>query len=505
MPRRPMVAALLFAASAGVLGCGGKTEPARAASSPSTNPAASSGTSAKEKPASVATSAESSADAPATPATSDASAKPAKTAPAKGNSAPATPATSAEMAKLLDLRKLGADLEKQKPLGTPEENARTRHSIVSVSCNLGGNPPEVYKLIQKSLTEKKWKELPGGYSSDQGASGTFEHGDFSLSVSAFGAGKPGETNVSILNLGNVNANKLPAPEGAKSLYSTPISCAFLSEGTVEAEAEAAKERFTKLGWEPYGTAGDVMYFRKNAIKLMVRVSSAPAQGGKTVVDYSALALAVEFPLFPEAIPNTVQYSDNPAQIGFDAEKSQAEVGAYYRETLEKQGWKATTENFVEIDRKNMIIFRNEAKDLMELEVITVDDKTRAMVRFQTAEEVEAIDKAVKEEIERRNAEKNKPLPKQGIKVPEGASEVEASAKRIEFQIEAGTAQEVVKGLKQQLLDAGWKQEDEMLEKLFGQVTLSKEKTAVEISYTETGVLPSEIKVTARGVELEQAK
>ncbi|MGV3604799.1 MAG: hypothetical protein ACO1RA_00215 [Planctomycetaceae bacterium] len=505
MPTRPWIAALLFTASAGVLGCGGsaKTEPAAATGSTgsATTPAASS----SSEP-STSTTTEATPVAQATPAqTAEKPSQPAKAATAKGNSAPATPATTAELAKLLDLRKLGAELEKQKPLQAPEKNARTRHSIVSVSCNLGGNPPEVFALIKKSLTGQKWKELAGGYSSDQGASGTFEHGDFKLSVSAFGSGKPGETNVSILNLGNVDANKLPAPAGAKSLYSTPINCAFLSEGTVEAEAEAAKERFTKLGWEPYGTAGDAMNFRKNAIKLMVRVSSAPAQGGKTVIDYSSLAMAVEFPLFPEAIPDTVQYSDNPAQIGFDSEKSQADVGAYYRETLEKQGWKATTENFVEIDNKNMIIFRNEAKDLMELEVITVDDKTRAMVRFQTAEEVEAIDKAVKEEIERRNAEKNKPLPKQGIKVPEGASEVEVTAKRIEFQVEAGTAQAVVKALKQQLLDAGWKQEDEMLEKLFGQVTLNKEKTSVEISYTETGVLPSEIRVTGRGVELEQAK
>jgi len=505
MPTRPWIAALLFTASAGVLGCGGsaKTEPAAATSNAAsaTAPAANS---SPEPSSSVAPQDASDVQVASAQAT-DKPSTPTKAAPAKGSSAPATPATSAEMAKLLDLRKLGADLEKQKPLQAPEKNARTRHSIVSVSCNLAGNPPEVFALIQKTLTGQKWKELAGGYSSDQGASGTFEHGDFKLSVSAFSAGKPGETNVSILNLGNVDANKLPAPAGAKSLYSTPISCAFLSEGTLEAEAEAAKERFTKLGWEPYGTAGDVMYFRKNAIKLMVRVSSAPAQGGKTVVDYSALAMAVEFPLFPEAIPNTVQYSDNPAQIGFDTEKSQADVGAYYRETMEKQGWKATTENFVEIDRKNMIIFRNEAKDLMELEVITVEDKTRAMVRFQTAEEVEAIDKAVKEEIERRNAEKNKPLPKLAITIPEGADELEVTAKRIEFQVEVGKAKATVASLKKQLQDAGWELEDEMLRDLFGEVSLKKEKLSVEISYTESGVLPSEITIKGRGLELEQAK
>ncbi len=439
----------------------------------------------------------------------DAADKPAKKgaepAAKAASAAGVTPATQADVAKLLDLRVLGAALEKEKPIGKPEPNASGRHSLASVSCNAGGSAADVYGFLKKQLTAQKWKELPGGYSSDQGASGTFANGDYKLSASVFSVGKPGEVSVSVIHHGNIDPNKLPPPKGGKSLYSTPISCAFLSDASVEDATSAAKELFVKAGWEPYGMAGDTYSFRKNAVKLTVRVSAAPAQGGKTVVDYSTILLAVDIPLFPKAIDSTVQYSDNPAQMGFDSKSEQKEVADYYRATLAKQGWEATTKESVKIDWKNFVIFRNKAKDLMEVQLTTVDEMTRVMVRFQTAAQVEATEKAIQAEIEKKKAEKNKPLPKLAVTIPEGADEVEVTAKRIEFQVEAGKAKATVAALKKQLQDAGWEVEDEMLRDLFGEVSLKKEKLSVEISYTESGILPSEITIKGRGLELEQAK
>lgn len=437
-------------------------------------------------------------------------AKEAAATPAKGKAKGpmATPATVAEAVKVLDLRELSKLLEQPAADGKAKKDYIPRYCICSVSSQVPGDPNKVLTQVKEFFKKQKCVEAEGGYSGEEGGSATFSKGDYRYSVAVFstgGVGKDSMASVTAFNHGNVDPQSITPPAKSTSLYNTPVSCAYLTESSVEDATAAAMKQFIDAGWEPYGQAGDTYSFRKNAVKLTVRVSSAPAQGNKTVVDYSTLLMSTEFPLMPEAIPDSVRYSDSPAQMGFDSKKSQEEVAAYYRETLAKQGWEATTKDFVKIDWKNLVIFRNKAKDLMEIELTTVDDITRSMVRFQTAAEVDAIDKAIKAEIARKKAESEKPLPKQVITLPGEASDVELSATRIEFQVAIGSAQETVAALKKQLLDAGWKLEDEMLENLFGSVTLKKEKLELQIQYTETGVVPSEITLSGRGVELEQAE
>lgn len=68
------------------------------------------------------------------------------------------------------------------------------------------------------------------------------------------------------------------------------------------------------GWQPYGSAGDVMYFKQNAVLLQARVLAPPADPDKTVIDFPSEQMSADIPAPPEA--DRVQYADRTR--GLDA-------------------------------------------------------------------------------------------------------------------------------------------------------------------------------------------
>jgi hypothetical protein len=61
---------------------------------------------------------------------------------------------------------------------------------------------------------------------------------------------------------------------------------YVTEAPVENTKEACRKLLLAEGWVPYGAAGDTQSFKQNAVRLSATVSSAPAQGGKTMISYS---------------------------------------------------------------------------------------------------------------------------------------------------------------------------------------------------------------------------
>ncbi|MCE9554939.1 MAG: hypothetical protein K8T91_16415, partial [Planctomycetes bacterium] len=164
---------------------------------------------------------------------------------------------------------------------------------------------------------------------------------------------------------------------------------------------ACKKLLLEKGWQPYGTAGDVQFFKQNAVRLTANVAAAPAQGGKTMISYNSEQMSADLPAPADAI--RVQYADVTRQLSLDMKAPMDEVAKYYRGELAKTGWDATTENLIKMGFKHIMIFRNPAKDLLELEVRTVEDFSRVTLKFQTAAEVEAMEKRIKEKIEQQKA------------------------------------------------------------------------------------------------------
>ena len=303
------------------------------------------------------------------------------------------PATVTEAAKVLDLGTL--------PLASGAK-PRQRHLAAGQEYVAPGNVKRAFDFHRKQLTDAHSTELPGAYVADEMSTSMFSKDGFTLSLMVSPGSNAGTARVRLMNLGNVDLAKLPVPPEAKSLYAGPASAMFVTEVPVEPTQEACRKLLLEKGWEPYGAAGDSLIFKQNAIRLNAFITAAPAQGGKTAITYSSALMSADLPA--PADTEGLQYSDSTTQLMFDTKMPMQEIEAFYRKTLAKSGWEATTTNPFKIDLKQHLIFREPHKDLLELEMYEVEGKNRVILVYQTAAELAELDRLVKAEAERKKAE-----------------------------------------------------------------------------------------------------
>jgi len=420
--------------------------------------------------------------------------------PFAADAKPAKPATVAEAVKVIDLSTFPLIEEPERPLV---------RRIAGLSYQAKGSVKEAFDFQKGKLTALIFKELPNGYSSDQAASGTFARDGFLVSVTVFESGTPGQASIMLTSHGNVDTAKLPVPKGAKSLYAMPVSAAFVTEAPLDKTAEEVRKLLVAQGWQPYGKAGDSQIFKQNAVRLNARVSSAPAQGGKTVIDYTSELMSADLPTPPEFVD--AQYSDSTKQLLFDTKQSLEEVEKFYRETLAKGGWKPTLDHFTKSDFKQFLIFRNPQKDMLTLEAYPVDEILRVTLQHQSKAEVAEIERLSKGEQERKVAEKEKKAKeKSGMKLaillPEGAKDIEAGKSQIEFNLASGKAKAAVEDLRKKLRKDGWEETEATLDDAAGTILFEKKDgLTVTILYVDPGLIPAEITISSSQIELEVAK
>ena len=368
-----------------------------------------------------------------------------------------------------------------------------------------GSPQPAYKFYQQELTKLKWKELPNSYLSEMSCSGTFSQAGYLISLSILPTSKPDIVMVMIRNHSNQDLKKLPILKGAKTLHSFPQSEAYLTELPKTDAATEIGKLLRAQKWEPYGTAGDVMFFKRQAIRLSVNVATAPAQGNKTVVTYSAEQMSADLPAPAETI--RLQYSDSTKNVFFDVVSEEADIHRFYNETLAKSGWKPTLDKPIKIDFHDTVIYRNDAKDLLRLEMYTVEDKLRVSVTHQSAAEIEAIEAAIKADA---LAKKNRPKTENkpgvlAITLPAEAKDVETTKMEIKFNIADGKSKSFAESLRKSLKADGWKETSSKFDAMFGLLIMENGKQEVKVMYVETGVIPAEVTINGDGVELERVK
>ena len=122
--------------------------------------------------------------------------------------------------------------------------------------------------------------------------------------------------------------------------------------------------------------------------LNARIASAPAQGGKTAITYSARLMSADLPAQADAI--NLQYADSTTQLLFDTKASMKDVFDFYRQTLAKSGWEATLDRAVTIDNKETVIFRNPQKEMITAAIYEVDGTNRVILDYLSTAEFEKI-------------------------------------------------------------------------------------------------------------------
>ncbi len=404
------------------------------------------------------------------------------------------PATVAEAAKALDFMTLPS------LKGAIEPISRT---VGRISYSVPSDCKAAFEFHRQGLLKQKWTELPGTTVTDEYASGMYTREGFVASMSAIPVGEPGTVNVSIMLHGNVDLAKLPRPADLKPVYVGPQVAMYSTEVSVEKTTEACRKLLLAQGWLPYGKAGERQFYKQNAVRLTAYISATADPMGKTSVCFSTEQLSADVPAPVENVQ--LQYSDSTKEVLFDTHESEDAMEKFYRETLTKSGWKATTDKPFKIDWKRGLIFRNAAKDMLELEMYEVEDEKvlRVIVKHQTAAEVAAIEKAHADALA---AKKNTPEPKLGkvqITIPAGAEMTEITEKSLEFTVATGQGQTAAAAIRKALTDAGWKETVTTADDMVGVIEFKKGEQEISLNYVDPGFIPAEITIQGTGVELEQ--
>ena len=417
-----------------------------------------------------------------------------------------TPATVEEAARVLDLSTF--------PLMDGAKSPESRQ-VANLFYVATGDVKTAFEFNRKALLAQGWKELPNSSVTEQYASATFSRSGFVVYLSVTPSGD-GTQQVRLQNQGNVKPGQLPIPPGAKSVYVGDSTAMYATEVAVPATQDACRNLFVAQGWVPYGKAGDSDFFKQNAMLVTATVSSAPAQGGKTMIQYSTQQMSADIPAPPDV--DDLRYVDEPPELTF-ATANQDAIVEFYRKTLAAVGWQPTLDHVIDVDEKPTMIFRNPAKDMLTLSMSGVHaGKLLASVRFQSAAEIAELDRRIKEEAPNLRAaaeakaakeaaelaERNK-VPKVAVTLPGDAKDVKQSKDEIKFTVGKGKAKAAVESLRTQFHDAGWKEDVASLEGMAGTLLLSKGDQSVTITYSDTGFMPTEVSISAMRAELEAAK
>jgi hypothetical protein len=419
-----------------------------------------------------------------------------------------TPATVEQAAKVLDLSTFPL-MDGAKPLESPQ--------VANLFYLATGDAKTAFEFNRKALVSQGWKELPNSSVTEQSASAMFSRNGFVVSLSIIPYEKTGQQ-VRLQNQGNVKPGKLPVPPNAKPVYVGDSSANYVTDDAVPATADACRNVFVAQGWVPYGDAPDTAVFKKNAILATAYISSAPAQGGKTSIQYSTQLISADIPA-PQGVED-LRYVDEPPELTF-ATANQDAIVDFYRKTLSAAGWKSTMDKMVDVDGKPTMIFRNPTKEMITLSVpYVLGDKLGVSVRFQSAAEIAERDRRIKELAPKLRAaaeakaaqeakeaaelaERNK-VPKVAVTLPADAKDVKQTKDEIKFTVGKGKAKAAVESFRTQFRDAGWKEDVASLERMAGTLLFSKENgPSVNITYSDTGFMPSEVSLSAMRAEFQR--
>jgi hypothetical protein len=387
-------------------------------------------------------------------------------------------------------------------------------------------------------------------------SAQFQKSNYVVSVTTSESGKPGFSRVSITNFGNIRPGKLPVVKGAKSLFTNEATAMYVTDAKVADAAEATRKLLLDAGWEPFGAnsnppENEMLTFKRNAVQVSAFIGVAPAQGGKTSIMLSTLQLSADIPAPANA--RQLNYTDSQKTLRFESSDDYADIAKFYQQTLGKRGWKPTTENLITSTdnfkrQTGTQVFRNAAKDMITLDLEPQLDQALVKVSHLTAEEFAEAERKAKEAAQKLVAEREKaaaksgakkPMPaddtpsiediankaiadalggkgaktakgskdKVGIPIPEKSKKVtQTSDNVLQIKVAAGKGQAAAEFMRDQLVAAGWKVDDDAdIDDTSGNVTFKKGSQQITLTYVDTGFSDVNIMVIGIGAKLEPSK
>ena len=459
-------------------------------------------------------------------------------------------ATVEAAAKVLDLRTFslpdGAEM-----LG--------EQSVGALSYGTSADPKAAYEFQKKQLSKLGWKELPGAMTDAAYASGMFSKEGYTLSISTSSSGQPEKeraTFVYLMNFGNVSLKSLPVIKGATSTFINEATAVYSVDMKVQDAADKTLKLLLDAGWQPYGyndVSPELKQFqvKKNAIQIGVMVNVAPAQGNKTAVMYSSSLLAADIPAPANA--GQLNFTGQQKTLRFESPEDFAAVVGFYEKTLPAQGWKPSGAKMVvgEGDFGRPVasrVFTNAAGDVIDVSLEKSEDKTSAVVKHLSKQEIEAAQKqlgedqkkllaesaAADEEMEKSDdsepdvdalanaliaeALSGKTKKSGGrmkaaaeasdavkIRIPEGTKVNRTSDNVLQIKVGAGKGKKTAEFIQGHLAADGWEAEGDDLEKDSGNLDFKKDSQSITLTYVDTGFTDVMMMLIGIGTDLDSTE
>ncbi len=197
---------------------------------------------------------------------------------------------------------------------------------------------------------------------------------------------------------------------------------------------------------------------------------------------------------------------------FRSHATKQQLVKFFKDELGEKGWQATTDNPIEISFHETLIFRNKAKELIEVDFQEVDGHWNCEARYQNAYQFAETEKQVKQEIEAAKKtqaemdERKKNPPKIQLPKVDGSKIEDQSDARIEYTLKSGAGKSAALKMVEQLEKLGWSSQKDIDTKEVGNYTLKKDDAQLVINFVDPGFIPATITVQLVGsFVLEPAK
>ena len=143
----------------------------------------------------------------------------------------------------------------------------------------------------------------------------------------------------------LDTSKLPRLTGANETFASPATTIFTVRDSVAAAATALSHALAGEGWQqyvaPFSAPTDnpnlrIMSFKKGPQALSVYITLAPAQGGKTSVQYTAAVLPTDLP-FPAGAVD-IEFDPSRPHLGCTVSDTVAKMFDFFQSELAAMGW-----------------------------------------------------------------------------------------------------------------------------------------------------------------------
>ncbi len=265
--------------------------------------------------------------------------------------------------------------------------------------------------------------------------------------------------------GEPDARTLPKYPGAETVYEDQATSISAAAVEVAAVVDFARKELPLLGWQefvrPFSQSADdpnmkALMFKKDGVGLSVFITVAPAQGGKTSLQYSFIPLARDLPALADA--TEMEFDPDQLYLRYLTASDMDTVLKFYQEALPPLGWTAKDgAALIESDNAGVLFVGNEAG--LALGLTRKDNQTEVILSEVPAEvlaEAETPEAPVADEQEVAGSFDLKSLP-----LPDDARDVSYDTSTGEVTYNSPAKIEALAEFhRQELPSLGW-QEDEM--------------------------------------------